>query len=147
MRRQESVGSIREWVEQETRHIDVVASWESLCDTYDALRFSDPLPDANRLEEFKWIVQQMNSFLTKMRTRLLSCRDTEAMVEMLGMAFVPTGKVELGSRKALAYQKLRQQWVRTEIMRIQAMVTQEKEEQDGWQGHGDDGLSDGAGSF
>lgn len=147
MHRQESVGSIREWVDQETRHIDLVASWESLCDTYDALRFTDPLSDASRLEEFRWIVQQMNSFLTKMRTRLLSCKDMEAMVEMLGTAFVPTGKVELGSRKALAYQKLRQQWVRTEIMRIQAMVTQEKEEQDGWQGRGDDGLSDGAGSF
>ena len=133
MPRQESVGSLREWVEEETRHIDVVASWESMNDTYDTLRFTDPLSDAERLEEYKWIVQQMNSFLTRMRTRLLSCRDHEAMIEMLGNSFTPGGKMELGARKALVYQKLRQQWVRTEIMRLQTMLAQEMEteEKDG----------------
>ena len=61
----ESTTSVRDWVEEETRHIDVVASWESLCDTYEALRFSDPMTDAERLDEFKWVVQQMNVFLSK----------------------------------------------------------------------------------
>jgi len=135
MPRQESVGSIYDWVDEETRHIDVVASWESLCDTYDALRFTDQLSDADRLEEYKWIVQQMNSFLTKIRTKLLTCRDVEAMVEMLGTSFTPMGKMDLSARRALVYQKLRQQWVRTTMARLQAMVPQEeeKEEQDGWQ--------------
>ena len=85
----ESTTSIRDWVDEETRHIDVVASWESLCDTYDTLRFTDPLSDAERLEEFRWIVQQMNSFLTKIRTKLLSCKDMEAMVDMLTASFTP----------------------------------------------------------
>lgn len=135
----ESTISIRDWVDEETRHIDVVASWESLCDTYDALRFTDPLSDAERLEEFRWIVQQMNSFLTKIRTKLLSCKDMETMAEVLGMSFVPSGKVELSTRRALVYQKLRQQWVRTEIARIQTMVAQEEmEEADGWQRRDDD---------
>jgi hypothetical protein len=136
MPRQESTTDVKAWVDEETRHIDVVASWESLCDTYDSLRFADPLSDSERLEEYKWIVQQMNSFLSKMRTKLLSCRDKEAMVEMLSMSFNPTGKMELSARRALVYQKLRQQWVKTEIMRLQAMMDQEqetKEEQDGWQ--------------
>lgn len=133
MHRQESAGSLREWIEEETRHIDVVASWESLNDTYDTLRFADPLSDAERLEEYKWIVQQMNSFLSKMRTRLLSCRDLEAMVEMLGTSFTPVGKVDLSARRALVYQKLRQQWVRTEMMRLRTMLAQdmETEEKDG----------------
>lgn len=132
MPRQESAGSLREWIDGETRHIDVVASWESLNDTYDALRFTDPLSDTERLEEYKWIVQQMNSFLTRMRTRMLSCKDLEAMTEMLGASFTPVGKMELGTRRALVYQKLRQQWVRTEMMRVQAMMAQEEmEEQDG----------------
>lgn len=135
----ESTTSIRDWVDEETRHIDVVASWESLCDTYDTLRFTDPLSDAERLEEFRWIVQQMNSFLTKIRTKLLSCKDMETMAEVLGMSFVPSGKVELSTRRALVYQKLRQQWVRTEIARIQTMVAQEEmEEADGWQRRDDD---------
>jgi len=133
MPRQVSSTSMRDWVDEETRHIDVVASWESLCDTYDALRFTDQLSDAERLEEYKWIVQQMNSFLTKIRTRLLSCKDPEAMVELLGTSFTPTGKMELSARRALVYQKLRQQWVRTEIARLQTMLAQmeTEEEQDG----------------
>lgn len=135
MPRQESVGSVRDWIEEETRHIDVVASWESLCDTYDALRFTDQLSDAERLEEFKWIVQQMNSFLSKTRTKMLSCKDIEAMVTMLSSSITPTGKVELAERKSLVYQKLRQRWMMTKISELSLMQAQQEEteeEQDGW---------------
>jgi len=135
MPRQESVGSIRDWIDEETRHIDVVASWESLCDTYDALRFTDQLSDAERLEEFKWIVQQMNSFLSKIRTKLLSCKDIEAMTEMLAKSINPIGKVELAERKSLVYQKLRQRWMMTKISELSLMQAQQEEteeEQDGW---------------
>ena len=138
MPRQESDISLKDWIDEETRHIDVVASWENLCDTYDALRFTDPLSDAERLEEYKWIIQQMNSFLTKMRTKLLSCKDPEAMVGMLETSFTPAGKMDLNARKTLVYQKLRQQWVMTEMARLQSMVesmmAQEDMEEyaDGW---------------
>ena len=129
---QESTTSIRDWVEDETRHIDVVASWESLCDTYETLRFTDPLSDAERLEEFRWIVQQMNSFLTRMRSKLMSCKDMDAMLELLRASFTPAGKVDLSSRRALVYQKLRQQWVSTAMSGVMIMMEME-EEQDGWQ--------------
>ncbi len=123
----ESTTSVRDWVEEETRHIDVVASWESLCDTYEALRFSDPMTDAERLDEFKWVVQQMNVFLSKTRAKLLSCKDMEAMVEVLGLSFTPSGKTDLSARRSLVYQKLKQQWVRTEIARIRTMMVQDME--------------------
>ena len=144
---QESVTSIRDWIDEETRHIDVVASWESLCDTYDTLRFSDKLSDAERLDEYKWIVQQMNSFLTKIRTRLLTCKDPEAMQLLLRESFVPAGKVDLSARRALVYQKLRQQWVRTRLAMLAQMTEEMKEEQDGWTERGDDGFSDGTGYY
>ena len=128
----ESTTDVREWVDAETTHIDVVASWESLCETYDALRLTDPLSDAERLEEYKWIVQQMNAFLTRIRTTLLSCKDLEAMTEVLGTSFTPTGKVELSTRRSLVYQKLRQQWVRTTLNRLMTMrQTMETEDMDG----------------
>lgn len=123
---------IHDWIEIETTHIDVVASWESLCDTYDTLRFTDPLSDIERLDEFKWIVQQMNSFLTKMRTKLLSCRDLSTMIEALSSSMQPAGRMDLSARKALVYQKLRQQWIRMAIMRLQVMAQEmEMEEEDG----------------
>ncbi len=127
---QESVTNIQQWIEMETRHIDVVASWESLCDTYDALRFTDQLSDAERLEEFKWITQQMNVFLTRIRKKMLSCKNLNTMIEMLEATYTPAGKMELSARKALVFQKLRQQWIKTEIMKIESI--KEMEEQDGW---------------
>lgn len=132
MPRQESAGSIREWVEDETTHVDVITSWEVLNDTYDMLRLTDPLSDAERLEEYKWIVQQVNSFLSKMRTKLLSCKDVDSMIECLAATMTPAGKVELSTRRALVYQKLRQQWIVTRLRTLQMMAEQEKEEEDGW---------------
>jgi len=130
MTEQESVTNLRDWIDEETRHIDVVASWESMCDTYDALRFTDQLSDAERLEEFKWVVQQMNVFLTKIRTKLLSCKNTEAMMIVLGTSFSPAGKMDLTTRRALVYQKLKQQWVRTTLTRLQTMARETEE--NGW---------------
>lgn len=114
MQRQES---FKDLVDEETRHIDVVASWETLNYTYEQLRFSDPLSDAARLEEYKWIVQQMNTFLSKIRPKLLNSKDEEAMLKILEESFTPS-KMELKSRKALVYQKLKQQWVKTMMTRI-----------------------------
>lgn len=116
--------SIHDWVDLETRHIDVVASWENLCSTYDALRFSDPLSDVERLEEYKWITHNMNKFLTKIKNKLLTCINEEAMIEVLQRSLTPTGKVELGTRQALAYQKLRQQWIMSAITKLNLMEQQ-----------------------
>lgn len=136
MPRQESDTDVREWVDEQTRHVDVVASWESLCDTYETLRFSDPLSDAERLDEYKWIVQQMNSFLTKIRTKLMACKDQEAMIRMLSATLVPAGRMELGARRALVYQKLRQQWVMSTIAELRMMTesqTETEDYEDGWE--------------
>ena len=121
---------LNDWVDVETRHIDVVASWESLCAAYDTLRFTDPLSDDERLGEFKWITHQMNGFLSKMRTKLLSCKDREAMIEVLQSSFSPTGKMELDQRRALAYQKLKQQWVKSALMQLD-MMSEELNETEG----------------
>lgn len=119
--------SLNDWVDTETRHIDVVASWESMCSTYDALRFTDPLSDAVRLGEFKWIVHHMNAFLTKIRNKLMTCKDGDSMIEVLQASFTPTGKMELSERKALAYQKLKQQWVMSAITKLTMMSEEEIE--------------------
>lgn len=102
---------LHDLVDEETTHVDVVASWENLCGVYEALRFTDSISDGERLEEFKWITQQMNSFLSKMRTKLMSCNTEDAMMALLRESYFPAGKVELPDRKALAFQVLRQRWI------------------------------------
>lgn len=118
---------LHDWVEQETRPLDIVASWESLCDTYRALEFSDPLSDTARLEEFKWIIKQMNAFLTRQRKKLMSCTSTSAMREALMASFTPEGKVNIDGRKALAFQKLRQRWI-SQMLSMMVQLMQEIQE-------------------
>lgn len=141
MRRQASATKdlLHDWVDEETRHLDVVASWESLCETYRALEFGDPLSDTVRLEEFKWIIKQMNAFLTRIRSQLMSCKDAEAVLEVLKDNVVPTGKVQIEGRRSLAFQKLRQRWV-VSMMRAATEMT-ETEERDVRYGAGSDGES------
>lgn len=119
---------LHDWVEEETRQLDVVASWESLCDTYRALEFSDPLSDTVKLEEFKWIIREMNKFLTRMRSKLMSCKDLAATMDLLEGSFVPTGKVNIDGRRSLAYQKLRQRWVTRMLMMAREIETKEVED-------------------
>lgn len=119
---------LHDWVEEETRQLDVVASWESLCDTYRALEFSDPLSDTVKLEEFKWIIREMNKFLTRMRSKLMSCKDLAATMDLLEGSFVPTGKVSIDGRRSLAYQKLRQRWVTRMLMMAREIETKEVED-------------------
>lgn len=124
---------LNDFVEEETRALDVVASWENLCDVYRALEFSDPLSDTVRLEEFKWIIKEMNKFLTRMRNKLLICKDKESMQMTLENSFIPTGKITIDSRKALAFQKLRQRWITRMLMMIDQMdFGTEEEEENGW---------------
>lgn len=111
-----------ELVESETRALDVVASWESLCDTYRALEFSDPLSDSVKLEEYKWIIREMNKFLSRMRGKLRTCKDADAMRDFLQGSMTPTGKVNIDGRRSLAYQKLRQRWIVRMLMMLDNLM-------------------------
>lgn len=117
----EQVSDINDFIDIETRHIDVVASWENLCGTYEALMFTDTMSDNERLEEFKWVIQQMNAFLTRIRSKLLTCKDVDSMLKILEQNVVPRGKMELTERKALVYQKLKQRWIKTIAAQLETM--------------------------
>lgn len=128
-----SKDEFHDWIEQETMHLDVVASWESLCETYDQLRFNDELTDATRLDEYKWIIKEMNKFLTRMKSKLMKCKDWEASTEELSQSWTPAGQQNLTDRKALAYQKLRQMWVTRMLSMVQVkMLDQVEGDEDGW---------------
>lgn len=133
MNEQESITKdlLHDWVEDQTRQLDVVASWESLCDTYSVLQFSDPLSDTVRLEEFKWIIKEMNKFLTRMRSKLRICRDPDSMMMALEETFTPNGKVQIEGRRSLAYQKLRQRWILQMLSQLEQMSIMNEEENHG----------------
>lgn len=121
---------LHDWVEDETRALDVVASWESLCDVYRTLEFNDPLSDAMRMEEFKWIIGEMNKHLSRARRKLLSCTNPDAMREVLMNMFSST-EAKVSNRMDLTYHKLRQIWVNRMLMELKSLTDQMKEEENG----------------
>lgn len=128
---------LHDWIDNETTHLDVVASWESLCETYDQLRFTDSLTDATRLDEYKWIIKEMNKFLTRMRSKLMACKEWSVANSILVEAWSPTGQTNLNDRKALAFQKLRQMWVSkmesiSRMKMIEELEQTESENYDAW---------------
>lgn len=113
---------LHDWVENETRALDIVASWESLCDTYRALEFTDAITDTIRMEEFKWIITEMNKHLSRARKKLLSCNDPESTMETLKNMFFPSGTVSIVDRRSLAYHKLRQRWIMQMIVNLEQIM-------------------------
>jgi len=121
---------LHDWVENETHALDVVASWETLCDVYHTLEFNDPLSDAMRMEEFKWIISEMNKHLSRARKKLLSCTDPMSMKEVLSNMFIST-EAKVSNRMDLTYHKLRQMWVKQMIAKLDTMMETETEEING----------------
>lgn len=142
MQRQDSSTSqLQDWIDASTLPLDLVASWQTLCDTYDVLRFSDELTDVQRLEEYKWIIHQMNKFLSTVRKKLIIIEDHDAAMDFLKNTVIPKGDTNITERKALVYQSLRQQWILTMINKIQEMQITEQQAQmkgvlDGWDEYG-----------
>lgn len=122
--------ALHDWVESETHALDVTASWETLCDAYRILEFVDPISDAMKMEEFKWIIGEMNKHLTRARKKLLSCQDMEATRKALEEMYF-TNNVSVTSRKSLAYNKLRQRWINQMIVKLNAAMETMEENQSG----------------
>lgn len=120
---------LHDWVEEETHALDVTASWESLCDAYRILEFVDPISDAMKMEEFKWIIGEMNKHLTRARKKLLSCQDLDSTKQALEEMYF--SNVSVTSRKSLAYNKLRQRWISQMLIKIEAAMETMEENPNG----------------
>lgn len=110
------------WTERETRHLDLVASWETLCQVYEALCFKDQMSDNMRLDEFKWVIKETNKFLTRVKNGLLKCKDPESAIAFLGTQFNSQEAASINSRQCLAYNKMKQQWIYQSIMQLEQLI-------------------------
>lgn len=122
-----SKDALHDWVEEECRALDVVASWETLCDVYRTLEFNDPISDTLRMEEYKWIIGEMNKHLKRAKNKLLTCSTPEAMVTILSDMYNATG-MSVTNRMDLTYHKLKQMWVSRMIAQLNNVIENMKEE-------------------
>lgn len=99
------------WVEDNCRHLDLIASWDELVFIYEQMKFLDEINDSIRLSEFKEIVQEVNKFLTRMRTGLNTCTDLEGAIEFLKKHVDVKDVSSIKTRSQLAAHRSKQQWV------------------------------------
>ena len=117
------------WSENETRHLDLVASWEAMLSIYDQLGFQDTLTDSLRLTEYKWIITEINKFLTRTRTALHKTRTLQDAIDYLQSQLNTRDTNMIKERQQLAFQKLRQQWVLTSIHTLMAQQEQLRQQE------------------
>lgn len=121
------------WVEDNCRHLDLIASWDELVYIYEQMKFLDVMNDDIRLSEFKEIIQETNKFLTRMQTGLRTCHDFESAIMFL-KKYADTRDVgSIRTRAQLSYNRLRQQWV-VQAMKVldstRQMFNMEREEEE-----------------
>ena len=99
------------WIEDNCRHLDLIASWDELVYIYEHMKFIDEINDSMRLDEFKSIIVETNRFLTRMKTGLLSCADLSSAIEYLKTQADTKDMGAIKTRPQVAYNRQRQQWV------------------------------------
>lgn len=106
---------LAEWAEAETVHLDVVGAWDTLLAVYEALGFEGPTDDMERIAEFKIVVAEVNKFLTRMRNGLNRTRSIEDAIEFLRGHANTKDATTLSNRPAVAYNRLKQHWIRQSV--------------------------------
>lgn len=132
MQRQDSFNWIASFIDLETRHLDLVASWEILVGIYESMKFLDSLTDSMRMEEFRWIIKETNKFLTRAKTAMQECvkrMDAQGCLDWLIAQYNQRDSNNVSERKQLVYQKLKQDWMAKTAAKL-AMKIQEMEEED-----------------
>ena len=119
---------LAEWADQECRHIDLIASWETLLSVYQVLGFSGPDTDDAKLTEFKQIITEMNRFLTRMRSGLVKSQTPDDAIEFLMSHVYATEMGSIKNRQNIAYNKLKQRWIIQSIAALQSMAALAVEE-------------------
>jgi hypothetical protein len=115
---------LENWIDQETRHLDLVASWETLLNVYEVLSFLDPINDEIRLTEFKDIIAETNKFLSRMRKGMKTIKDLDSAIEFLKKQADTKDVNQIKTRSTLAYNKLRQRWVVQSITQLTGLNEQ-----------------------
>lgn len=119
---------LAEWAERECRHLDLIASWETLLSVYETLGFQGPESDDMRLTEFKNIITEINKFLTRMKNGLSRTTNINDAIEFLSAHANTSDMNGVRTRPNIAYNKLKQRWITQSVSVLMAYVVDDIEE-------------------
>lgn len=89
---------------------DFEGMWFTLKSMYSDLGFTDDITDQQRIDEYKWIVQQLRKYMFSKQDEILAC---DNLTEMVAKVDDLIGKAdEYGDeRKKVVYNFLRDHWL------------------------------------
>ena len=89
---------------------DFQSMWFALNAKYEALSFQDNISDAERIQEYKYIVQQYRKFISGQHDAFMACISAEDMLMLIDSLLA--NAAEYGKeRKEIAYNFMRDDWL------------------------------------
>lgn len=112
---------LQEWADKNCRPVDLISSWTELVSVYKHLEFVDGLNDEQRIKEFKHVVRETNRLLTRVKNTLTTCLSIKDAIEYLSTQFAPSRNSDVTDRQDVAYQALKQRFLRQSIAELTAV--------------------------
>lgn len=112
---------LQEWADRNCQPVDLISSWTELVSVYKHLEFVDDLNDEQRIKEFKHVVRETNRLLTRVKNTLTTCRSIKDAIEYLSTQFAPSRNSDVTDRQDVAYQALKQRFLRQSIAEMTAV--------------------------
>lgn len=112
---------LQEWADRNCRPVDLISSWTELVSVYKHLEFVDGLNDEQRIKEFKHVVRETNRLLTRVKNTLTTCLSIKDAIEYLSTQFAPSRNSDVTDRQDVAYQALKQRFLRQSIAELTAV--------------------------
>jgi hypothetical protein len=88
-----------------------IAYWHEIKSVYESMGFSDDLSDSQRIEEYSYIAEQVNKFVSSKKTQVLRHGDNLDRIEAEVEAIAAKLTDKASTRKQLVYIALRDSWV------------------------------------
>lgn len=91
---------------------DLATMWPELSGWYKGLGFTDPISDADRIEEFSWIMTQIRKYIGKKHDVLYEAKNKGPMyLEAEIEDSIAKAKETAEDRKHLVYNMIRDEWL------------------------------------
>ena len=89
---------------------DFHGMWFIIKQNYEELGFSDPMTDQQKIDEYKWIVQQLRKYMFSKQDEIMACGSIEDMIDFVDMLI---GKADeyAEERKKIVYNFIRDGWL------------------------------------
>jgi len=89
---------------------DFESMWYLLSEQYTRLGFTDPLTDQQKIDEYKWIVQQLRKYMFSKQDAILSCNSIGEMIDAVD-AMIGNSAEYGEERKKVVYNFMRDHWL------------------------------------